>query len=125
VIIMADDRVRLSEGNGGKEMQELIASLTSGFLTGAWKNTKSDSATYSLGDGHLFFTTDSYIIDPIFFPGGNIGKIAFCGTLNDLVVQGAKPLGISLSLILEEGLAKSELKRIMDSIRELSTKEGV
>lgn len=120
-----DDRVKLSEGNGGKEMQELIASLSADFFTGDWRNTKTDAATFSLGNEKLFFTTDGYIVDPIFFAGGNIGKLAFCGTVNDLVVQGAKPLGISLSAIIEEGFSKEELRKIVGTISALSNEHGI
>jgi len=73
----------------------------------------------------LVFTTDAFIVDPIFFPGGDIGKIAICGTINDLAVMGAKPLGISLSLVIEEGFDMGDLKKIISSIHSISKKTGV
>lgn len=73
----------------------------------------------------MVFTTDSYIVDPLFFPGGDIGKLSICGTINDLAVMGAEPLGISLSLIIEEGFAIDDLKKILHSIAVVSRQEKV
>jgi hydrogenase maturation factor len=70
-------------------------------------------------------TTDAFIVDPIFFPGGDIGKIAVCGTINDLAVMGAKPLGISLSILLEEGFPKADFLKIIKSIAKVSKEAGV
>lgn len=118
--------IKLSEGSGGKEMQNLIDSMRSRFPTSSeWQNTADDGATYKIGDSHLVFTSDSYVVTPIFFPGGNIGKIAFCGTVNDLAVMGARPIGLSLSLVLEEGFSKDEFFQIIDSIAELSKRTGI
>ncbi|HBR71828.1 MAG TPA: hydrogenase expression/formation protein HypE, partial [Candidatus Moranbacteria bacterium] len=77
------------------------------------------------GRTKLVFTTDAYIVDPIFFPGGDIGKIAMCGTINDLSVMGARPIGISLSIVLEEGFPKSDLEKIIKSIAIVSKETGV
>jgi hydrogenase expression/formation protein HypE len=90
-----------------------------------WKNCGDDGATTNVAKGKLVFTTDSYVVTPIFFPGGNIGKIAFCGTVNDLAVMGARPIGISLALILEEGFSKDEFFEIIDTIGALSRKTGI
>ena len=73
----------------------------------------------------LVFTTDSYIVDPLFFPGGDIGKLAICGTINDLAVMGAEPLGISLALIIEEGFAIDDLKKILRSLAAVARREKV
>ena len=118
--------IKLSEGSGGKEMQELVKRLTA-FLhkDSRWSHTDDDSAVWNAGDSSLLFTTDSFVIDPIFFPGGDIGKIAICGTINDLAVMGAMPIGISLGIILEEGFSKNHLDRIMKSIGETSKKTGI
>jgi hydrogenase expression/formation protein HypE len=118
--------IKLSEGSGGREMQALIGTLR-GQLgpTNNWKHSGDDGATFSLGDQQLVFTTDAYVVTPIFFPGGNIGKIAFCGTVNDLAVMGARPIGISLSLILEEGFSKEEFTTIIDTIGKLSRETGI
>ncbi len=119
------EKISLSEGSGGKEMQDLIESLGISFR-GDWKNCSDDSAVLSLPDNSLLaFTTDSFVADPLFFPGGDIGKIAFCGTVNDLLVMGASPLGISLALIIEEGFPKNDLNKIILSLRFLSEKTKI
>lgn len=115
-----EDRVTLSEGSGGKEMHELIENIASRLYTADWEHIGEDSASFVLDKKRFFFTTDSYVVSPIFFPGGDIGHIAFCGTVNDLAVMGAKPLGLSLGLVLEEGFEKEKLFRIVDSIAKLS-----
>jgi hydrogenase expression/formation protein HypE len=118
--------IKLSEGSGGREMQALIGTLRSQFdQLSAWTHVTDDGATFPLGDQHLVFTTDAYVVTPIFFPGGNIGKIAFCGTVNDLAVMGARPIGISLSLILEEGFSKEEFNAILETIALLSKETGI
>lgn len=117
-------KVKLSEGNGGREMNLLIKEIISrfGFGNGGWKNKDDDSATFKLREGFLFFTTDSYTVNPLFFKGGNIGDLAFNGTVNDILVQGGKPLGVSLSLIIEEGFPKEDLFKIMESVGKASEK---
>jgi hydrogenase expression/formation protein HypE len=123
-------KVTLSEGSGGKEMQSLINTFC-GHLSceSPWSNCDNDSATFPLPtmkQGHeLVFTTDSYVVTPLFFPGGNIGKIAFCGTVNDLSMMGGKPLGLSLSLILEEGLSKNDLNTIIETIGQLAKETSI
>lgn len=118
--------IRLSEGSGGREMQALIATLRSRFpQSPEWQHGSDDGATFRIGEGHLVFTTDSYVVTPIFFPGGNIGKIAFCGTVNDLSVMGARPIGLSLALVLEEGFSKKEFLTIIETIGELSEATGI
>ena len=119
-------KIRLSEGNGGEEMQSLIREMRAAIgAAGKWKNTDNDSANIQLGNEQLFFTTDSYIASPIFFPGGDIGKIAACGTINDLAVTGAEPLGLSLSFVFEEGFDKESLNRILGSIASVSRETGI
>lgn len=122
---MADEFVELACGAGGKEMDALIDSF--GFDSrGGWKNCDNDSATVDIGGGKkLVFTTDSYIVDPIFFPGGDIGHLSVCGTINDLVVMGAKPLGVSLGLVIEEGFLRKDLDCIISSIKRISKMAGV
>jgi hydrogenase expression/formation protein HypE len=83
-----------------------------------------DSAVVRL-EGRVAFTTDSYVVTPIFFPGGDIGKLSVCGTVNDLAMCGAKPLYLSLSLILEEGFPMTDLERIVDSVKAAATEAGV
>lgn len=117
--------VKLSEGSGGKEMHRLISEMKSHLNQGAWLYTDEDSSCLNIKNNHLFFTTDSYVVTPIFFPGGNIGKIAFCGTVNDLAVMGARTLGISLGLIIEEGFPKEDLFKLLKTIGDLSKETGI
>lgn len=136
--------VKLSHGGGGKEMQELLRVIWRILPKNKnWQGSDQDAA-YRLwpGGAHrsstivkdkkpapagqkLVFTTDSYIVDPLFFPGGDIGKLAICGTINDLAVMGAKPLGISLALIIEEGFLFDNLKKILRSVATVSRREKV
>ncbi len=118
------DHITLSQGSGGKEMDELISSFGLGNRKG-WKSVDDDGAMLDLGDKELVFTTDSFVVDPIFFPGGDIGHISFCGTVNDLLMMGATPLGLSLALVIEEGFPRSDLDRILSSIRSLSDSSGI
>jgi hydrogenase expression/formation protein HypE len=122
------DRIKLSEGSGGQEMHRLIAWMKKKLHTpSSWQNMDNDSSTLLFPSkpnalNHVVFTTDSYVVSPLFFPGGNIGTIAFCGTINDLAVMGAEPLGISLGLVLEEGLPREVLEKIIDTMGDLSKK---
>jgi hydrogenase expression/formation protein HypE len=109
-------------GSGGRLMREFIA----GRIVRAFR----DPLLRELGDaallpGGIAFTTDSYVVDPLFFPGGDIGRLAVNGTVNDLVVSGAKPQFLSLALILEEGLEDDVLDRVIRSIRSAAVKAGV
>ncbi|HUT21836.1 MAG TPA: hydrogenase expression/formation protein HypE [Candidatus Bipolaricaulota bacterium] len=113
--------IDLDHGGGGFKNNELIRELRKIInLKTNWTNTEDDAAIFDLGDKKLVFTTDAFIVDPIFFPGGDIGKIAACGTINDLAVMGAKPLGLSLSIVLEEGFSKKDLFKIAESIDKIS-----
>jgi hydrogenase expression/formation protein HypE len=122
---MDDDIVSLSEGSGGYEMAQLIASYNFSNR-GRWRSFDNDSATFDVGGGRvLLFTTDSFVIDPIFFPGGDIGRVAACGTINDIAVMGGRPLGLSLGLVIEEGFPKRDLARIIRSIDRVSLEAKV
>lgn len=125
-IKMADkDVIHLAHGSGGKEMDTLIQSFNIGFR-GQWNHCDNDAATYSLSsDKELVFTTDSFVVSPIFFPGANIGHLASCGTINDLVVMGAQPLGLSLSFVIEEGFPIDDLNKIILSIKKISDKTQI
>ncbi|MBN1157101.1 hydrogenase expression/formation protein HypE [Candidatus Woesearchaeota archaeon] len=123
---MDKDIIKLAHGSGGKEMNELIKKL--GFsYRGRWQNFDDDSATFEIGKKHeqLVFTTDTFTVTPIFFPGGNIGHIAFSGTVNDLLMMGAKPLGLSLGIVIEEGFPKEELQEIIGTIKAISEKTKI
>jgi hydrogenase expression/formation protein HypE len=120
---LKDDRILLAHGSGGKLMHDLIESFLP-ELANPLLEKFEDSAVFEVS-GRLAFTTDSYTVNPIFFPGGDIGKLAVCGTVNDLSMSGARPLYLSLAFIIEEGLPISDLKKIMASIREATDEAGV
>jgi hydrogenase expression/formation protein HypE len=112
-----EDKILLAHGSGGKLAHQLVEENFVKALGNPLLARLDDSAVIDF-NGKLAFTTDSYVISPIFFPGGDIGKLAVCGTVNDLAMSGAKPLYLSLSFIIEEGLPLSELSKIIASIRE-------
>ena len=118
------DKILLVHGSGGRLAHELVEKSFLKALDNPLLAKLDDSAVFELR-GRLAFTTDSYVVSPIFFPGGDIGKLAVCGTVNDLAMSGAKPLYLSLSLIIEEGLPKSELNVIVDSIHKAAEEAGV
>ncbi|MFC1905847.1 hydrogenase expression/formation protein HypE [Chloroflexota bacterium] len=108
--------ILLAHGSGSKLSHDLIEKNLLRPLRNKLLARLDDSAVFDL-EGRLAFTTDSYVVSPIFFPGGDIGKLAVCGTVNDLSMSGAKPLYLSLSLIIEEGLPVSDLDRVISSIK--------
>jgi hydrogenase expression/formation protein HypE len=118
------DLVLLSHGAGGLEMTALIDKVfLSRYGHDAFRG--DDSATLQLGSQHLALTTDSYVVTPIFFPGGDIGRLAVAGTVNDLLTAAARPLALSASFIIEEGLEIKTLERIAQSMRETAAECGV
>ena len=119
-----DENILLAHGSGSKLSHDLIEKHLLPPLDNPLLAKLDDSAVFDLG-GRLAFTTDSYVVSPIFFPGGDIGKLAVCGTVNDLAMSGATPLYLSLSLIIEEGLALGELKKVVDSIKAATEEAGV
>lgn len=110
--------IQLAHGGGGRLTRELIEGLFLPTFDNASLRERHDSAVLPIGGVRLAFTTDSYVVHPRFFPGGDIGKLAVFGTVNDLAMAGARPLYLSAGFILEEGLAIEELRRIADSMRE-------
>jgi hydrogenase expression/formation protein HypE len=118
------DRVLLSHGAGGREMGELIRQV---FLAayGSEAFEPNDSAVLKLDAPEIAFTTDSYVVAPLFFPGGDIGRLAVSGTVNDLLTAGARPLALSASFIIEEGLPISELQDIAASMARAGAEAGV
>ncbi|MCX6002992.1 MAG: hydrogenase expression/formation protein HypE [Chloroflexi bacterium] len=121
---MVEDKILLAHGSGGKLAHDLIAKSFVSALDNPLLAQMDDSAVFE-ANGQLAFTTDSYVVNPIFFPGGNIGKLAVCGTVNDLSMSGAKPLYLSLALIIEEGLFLSDLKQVVDAIRTTAEEASV
>jgi hydrogenase expression/formation protein HypE len=119
-----ENKILMAHGSGGKLSHELITRCFASRLNNEWLARMDDSAVIE-SEGRLAFTTDSYVVTPIFFLGGDIGKIAVCGTVNDLAVSGAVPQYLSLAFIIEEGLDISELERVVDSIQETTQEAGV
>ena len=122
---MSDEKILLAHGSGGRLTHDLIQQLLLPRFSNPILNLLEDSAKISHPQGILAFTTDSYVVNPLFFPGGDIGKLAVYGTVNDLSVVGATPSHLSLSLILEEGLPIDLLQRIVASIQEAAEQAGV
>lgn len=122
-----DERITLSHGAGGKASHSLIDGMILPTLGAAAAALDDDSAVVSLAGGpaRLAFTTDSYVVSPLFFPGGDIGSLAVHGTINDLATAGAQPLCLSLAFILEEGLEVAVLRAVVRSIGEAAIAAGV
>src|SRR5437868_14422807 len=114
------DRVLLGHGSGGQLTNDLIRRVFVPAFNNAVLSALEDQATLELARStqRIAFTTDSFVVRPIFFPGGDIGKLAVHGTVNDLAVGGARPLFLSAAFILEEGLALADLQRIVASMRQ-------
>jgi len=115
-----DDRIRLAHGGGGTLSAELIRERILSRFRHPALAPLPDAATLPPPTGRLAFTTDAFVVSPLRFPGGNLGDLAVCGTVNDLAMAGAEPLWLSLSLILEEGLAFADLDAVLDAIRDRS-----
>jgi hydrogenase expression/formation protein HypE len=111
------DRIVLGHGSGGKLTAELIETMFLPAFRNEYLDRLDDQAVLDINGSRLAFTTDSFVVTPIFFPGGDIGRLAINGTVNDLAMSGARPLYLSVAFILEEGLEMDELRRIVDSMR--------
>ncbi len=118
------ERVLLAHGGGGVLMRELVQEIVK-KTGGGDQGALQDSAELEIGDNRIAFTTDSFVVNPIFFPGGDIGELAVNGTVNDLAVSGARPMFLSLSLILEEGLPFSSMEKVLDSATRSAEESGV
>ncbi len=115
----------LAHGSGGKLSHQLMEKMVLPQFQNELLDPLHDGAIFSLGDQRVAFSTDSYVVNPIFFPGGDIGKLAVHGTVNDLAMCGAKPLYLSVGFILEEGLAMADFWRVVQSMREAADAAGV
>ncbi|MGP2514451.1 hydrogenase expression/formation protein HypE [Yersinia sp. 2545 StPb PI] len=127
---MNKKEITLAHGSGGRAMQSLIESLFLAEFSNPALNEREDQARIALTDltvqgDRLAVSTDSYVIDPIFFPGGDIGKLAVCGTANDVAVSGATPRYLSCGFILEEGLPMDVLTRIVQSMAATARQAGI
>ncbi|MFL0269622.1 hydrogenase expression/formation protein HypE [Candidatus Clostridium radicumherbarum] len=119
-----EDIISISHGNGGKKTSKLIDEMIVPYFNNKELIELGDGALLNVS-GDITFSTDSFVIDPYFFPGGNIGKLSICGTVNDLLMCGSVPKYISLGLILEEGLKLSDLESIIKSIADTALSAGV
>ena len=120
-----DEQVTMSHGAGGKATQSLIEGLLVPALENDALAALDDAGTVALNGTRLAFTADSFVVRPLRFPGGSIGELAVNGTVNDLAVSGARPLALSLSLILEEGLPAEELRREVEAVAGAAERAGV
>ena len=119
--------MNLAHGAGGETMGELLRTLTNvknRNAGGIGLESLDDGAVIPIGDKNVVFTTDSHVVRPIFFPGGDIGRLAICGTVNDLAVMGGRPLALSCGMIIEEGFDIIDLERIVRSMDEALTESG-
>jgi hydrogenase expression/formation protein HypE len=122
---MRSDRILLAHGSGGTMMKELVEELfVAEFGDDALKRM-DDAAALPFPGSRLAFSTDTYVVHPLFFPGGDIGRLAICGTVNDVATSGATPLYISVGFVLEEGMPVEELKRIITSMHAAAEEAGV
>ena len=117
--------VLMAHGGGGKMMQQLIAKMFLTAFTNPLLDTQHDAAVATLTGNKIAFTTDSYVVHPLFFPGGDIGSMAVHGTVNDLAMAGARPLYLSSAFIIEEGLPMDTLWRVVCSMRDAAKRCGV
>ncbi len=122
---MKDDRILLGHGSGGSLSHRLIKELFFPIFQNPFLQQQDDSAVLGKLDGEVVFTTDSYVVEPIFFPGGDIGKLAVCGTVNDLAMLGAQARYLSAAFILEEGLAVDQLKIILLSMQQAAAEAQI
>ncbi len=121
---MMTERITLAHGAGGKISQELMEEVILPEFGNPALNELHDGAVVKMG-GQVAFTTDSYVVKPLFFAGGNIGKLAVCGTVNDLAMTGAVPRYISAGVIIEEGFPIADLKVIVHTMRQMAEEAGV
>ena len=117
--------VLMAHGGGGRLMHDLIQLVFKASFANPLLNQGHDGALLEAGGARLAFTTDSYVVKPLFFPGGDIGKLAVCGTVNDLAMCGARPLALSAGFILEEGLPMETLQRVVRSMGDAARAAGV
>src|SRR5579875_2860869 len=124
---LRDTHITLSHGSGGKATHNLIEGVFGPAFSNPLLDQMDDAATFAVGEPspRLAFTTDSYVVSPLFFPGGDIGKLAVHGTINDLAMAGAQPLYLSAGFILEEGFSIADLRRIVDSMAKAAREAGV
>jgi len=117
--------VEMSHGGGGRAMAQLIEELFLAAFDNDWLRQMNDQACFAVTTGRMVMATDSHVVSPLFFPGGDIGCLSVHGTVNDVAMAGARPLYLSASFILEEGFALADLKRIVESMAQAARQAGV
>ncbi len=122
---MEDDRISLAHGNGGRFMRELIDDVFARHLADPELDVRADAVPIALNGGEVMITTDGFTVQPLEFPGGDIGSLAVHGTTNDLAVAGARPLYLTLNAFIEEGLEVALLERIVKSLARAAREAGV
>ena len=122
---MTQDTILLDHGSGGKISHAMFSNLILPLFDNEALSRQDDGAVLEAAGGQLAFSTDSYVVDPIFFPGGNIGDLAVNGTVNDISMCGAVPQYISVGLIIEEGLSVRDFKKILETMAKSAKKAGV
>jgi hydrogenase expression/formation protein HypE len=122
-----EERIRLAHGGGGQLMRDLVRDLfAANFAAQGAQTVLEDAALLSPPtEGQLAFTTDTFVVTPMFFPGGNVGNLAINGTVNDLAMVGATPMALSVALILEEGLLLSDLRQVVSTMARAAKEAGV
>ncbi len=122
---LKNGHVDLTHGAGGKATAQLVDELFLAAFDNKWLAQRNDQALLDAPTGRLVFTTDSYVVTPLFFPGGDIGSLSVHGTINDVAMAGARPISLSAGFILEEGLPLADLARIVQSMAKASREAGV
>jgi hydrogenase expression/formation protein HypE len=124
-VMKKDDAILLDHGSGGRASHDLVSNVFLPEFKNALLESLEDSAVFDIEECKLAFSTDSYVVDPIFFPGGDIGSLAVHGTVNDVAMRGAKPIYLSVGYIIEEGFPMADLERIIKSMKEAAKAAGV
>jgi hydrogenase expression/formation protein HypE len=119
------DKIKIAHGSGGQYTHKLINELFVKYFDNPFLQRKEDSAILPEKEGQIVFTTDSHVVKPLFYPGGNIGKLSVTGTINDLAVMGARPKWLSCGMIIEEGLEIETLEKIVHSMAETAASQKV
>ena len=122
---MRQDRILLAHGSGGTMMRELIEDVFVRDFDDEVLASQDDAASLDVPPGRIAMSTDTFVVNPIFFPGGDIGRLAVCGTVNDVATAGATPLYLSVGFILEEGFSVEDLRKVLISMRDAAREAGV
>jgi hydrogenase expression/formation protein HypE len=122
---MRSDRILLAHGSGGTMMRSLVEDVFARYFDDEALAPMDDAATLPRPEGRISMSTDTYVVSPLFFPGADIGRLAICGTVNDVATAGATPLYISVGFVLEEGLPVADLERILESMAASASEAGV